>query len=209
MTLAAIVFAFGLSFLGVWEIPVPGFVGTAGGSANGEGYGGAFSKGVLSTLLATPCSGPFLGSALAWAVVQPAYLTYAVFAFVGLGMASPYLLVGLFPRLVRLPAEAGQLDGHIQTDDGLRAPGDRRLPAELPVQLRALCPPCWCCSASASDAGGWAEFRCWNRVGDDCEHGASPAVSVAAAAWLSFGWLENVMAERFERAVERLLTARG
>jgi len=107
VTLAAIVFAFGLSFLGIWEIPVPGFVGTAGGSASGEGYGGAFSKGVLSTLLATPCSGPFLGSALAWAVVQPAYLTYAVFVFVALGMASPYLLVGVFPRLVRLLPRPG------------------------------------------------------------------------------------------------------
>ena len=70
VTLAAIVFAFGLSFLGIWEIPVPGFVGTAGGSVSGERYGGAFSKGVLGTLLATPCSGPFLGSALAWAIVQ-------------------------------------------------------------------------------------------------------------------------------------------
>src|SRR5208282_3289400 len=65
VTLAAVVFAFGLSFLGVWEIPVPGFIGTAGACAGSEGYGGAFSMGVLSTLLATPCSGPFLGSALA------------------------------------------------------------------------------------------------------------------------------------------------
>ena len=63
VTLAAAVFAFGLSFLGIWEIPAPGFVGTPGGAANGEGYGGAISKGVLSTVLATPCSGPFLGSA--------------------------------------------------------------------------------------------------------------------------------------------------
>ena len=73
VSLAAIVFAFGLSFLGIWEIPAPGLVGTAGG----EGYGGAFSKGVLSALLATPCSGPLLGSALAWAIVKPAYLTHA------------------------------------------------------------------------------------------------------------------------------------
>ena len=69
------------------------------GSAQSEGYIGAFLKGTLSTVLATPCSGPFLGSALTWAVTQSAHLTYLVFAAVGLGMASPYLLIGLFPRL--------------------------------------------------------------------------------------------------------------
>jgi len=101
ITLAAFVFAFALSFLGVWEIPIPGLVGTiaSSGSAQSEGYIGAFLKGTLSTVLATPCSGPFLGSALTWAVTQSAHLTYLVFAAVGLGMASPYLLIGLFPRL--------------------------------------------------------------------------------------------------------------
>ena len=107
VTLSTIVFAFGLSFLGVWEIPLPGFVGDASGKVKEEGYGGAFSKGVLSTLLATPCSGPFLGAALAWAVTQPTYLTYAVFATVGLGMASPYLVVGLFPSAIRFLPKPG------------------------------------------------------------------------------------------------------
>ena len=108
VTLAAVVFAFALSFLGVWEIPLPGFVGAADAvSGKGEGYGGAFSKGVLSTVLATPCSGPFLGSALAWAIAQPAPLTFAVFATVGFGMASPYLLIGLFPSLVRFLPRPG------------------------------------------------------------------------------------------------------
>jgi thiol:disulfide interchange protein len=113
ITLAAIVFAMGLSFLGVWEIPIPGFVGgeKANELAAKEGVAGAFSKGVITTVLATPCTGPFLGSSLAWALRQPPHVTYLLFTCVGLGMASPYLLIGAFPRLVRfLPKPGAWMD---------------------------------------------------------------------------------------------------
>ena len=63
VAMTALVFVMALSFLGVWEIPIPGFVGA--GRANQlqtqEGPSGAFFKGVFTTILATPCSGPFLG----------------------------------------------------------------------------------------------------------------------------------------------------
>ena len=109
VTLAAIVFAFGLSLLGVWEIPIPGFVGSGKGAelADHEGATGAFFKGVLTTILATPCTGPLLIPATAWAVKQPVYVNYAVFAMIGLGMASPYLLIGAFPGLVRTLPKPG------------------------------------------------------------------------------------------------------
>jgi thiol:disulfide interchange protein len=89
-----------LSFLGVWEIPVPGFAGgrKTNELATREGRMGAFFKGMLTTTLATPCSGPYLGVVLAFAVAQPPHITYGVFASIGLGMASPYLLIGLFPK---------------------------------------------------------------------------------------------------------------
>jgi thiol:disulfide interchange protein len=111
--LTSVVFAFALSFVGVWEIPIPGFVGS--GKANDlaakEGPSGAFFKGVLTTVLATPCSGPLLGSALTWAVSQPPAMAYAGFACVGLGMASPYLLIGAFPELVSfLPKPGAWMD---------------------------------------------------------------------------------------------------
>ena len=63
-------------------------------------YSGAFVKGILTTILATPCSGPLLIPAVTWAIAQPAWLTYLAFFFLGLGMASPYLLIGAFPKLV-------------------------------------------------------------------------------------------------------------
>lgn len=109
ITMAAVVFAMGLSFLGVWEIPIPGFVGRgkANELADREGAGGAFAKGVLTTLLATPCSGPGVAYALTWTVTQPPAYTFAVFAAMGLGMASPYLLIGAFPGLLRFLPKPG------------------------------------------------------------------------------------------------------
>jgi len=109
IVMAAIVFAMGLSFLGVWEIPIPGFVGRgkAAEVAQGEGVTGAFVKGVLTTILATPCAGPYLLSAFAWALRQPAPTTLLVFVTVALGMASPYLLIGAFPNLLRALPKPG------------------------------------------------------------------------------------------------------
>ncbi len=98
---AGVVFAMALSFLGVWEIPIPGFSGKAGGKPQEEGLAGSFSKGIFTTILATPCSGPFLGAVFSFTLGQPAYVTYLIFTFIGLGMALPYLLVGIFPHLVR------------------------------------------------------------------------------------------------------------
>jgi suppressor for copper-sensitivity B len=113
VALAAIVFVMGLSFLGVWEIPIPGFIGS-GKSAElsaREGASGAFIKGVITTILATPCTGPFMATAIAWAVAQPPVNTYLVFFSVGLGMASPYLLIGAFPALIRfLPKPGAWMD---------------------------------------------------------------------------------------------------
>lgn len=103
VTLAAVVFTFGLSMLGLWEIPIPGFIGSGKGAelAQREGAAGAFCKGLLTTILATPCTGPLLIPVTAWAVRQPVWLNYVTFAVIGLGMASPYLLIGAFPALVR------------------------------------------------------------------------------------------------------------
>lgn len=98
----AVVVVFGLSFFGVWEIPLPGFGG--GGLDQKEGLLGAFTKGILTTLLATPCSGPMLIPVIVWSIAQPAMVTYLVFLALGLGMGVPYLVIGIYPKLVsKLP----------------------------------------------------------------------------------------------------------
>ncbi len=108
VAMAAIVFAFALSFLGVWELPIPGFIGEKAGHVQSqEGPLGAFLKGVLSTVLATPCSGPFLGPVFGFTLAQPTPVTFAVFGAIATGMALPYLLVGVFPGLVRFLPKPG------------------------------------------------------------------------------------------------------
>ena len=108
IAMAAIVFAFALSFLGVWELPIPGFIGAKAGAMQAqEGPLAAFLKGVLSTVLATPCSGPFLGPVFGFTLTQPTGVTYAVFAAIATGMALPYLLVGVFPGLVKFLPKPG------------------------------------------------------------------------------------------------------
>lgn len=97
VVMACVVFAMGLSLLGVFEFRLPG---TVGGSTEHEGLPGAFFTGVLATLLATPCIGPFVSGVLVWSVTQPTAVIYLIWATLGLGMASPYLLIGLFPQLV-------------------------------------------------------------------------------------------------------------
>jgi len=109
VAMCGLVFAMALSFLGVWEIPLPGFVGgeKVGKLEAQEGPSGAFFKGVLTTLLATPCSGPFLGPVFGFTLNQPWIVTYIIFGSIGLGMALPYLLIGVFPSLVKFLPKPG------------------------------------------------------------------------------------------------------
>ena len=110
VAMIGLVFAMALSFLGTWEIPIPGFAGTGTATrlATREGYRGAVFKGIFTTILATPCSGPFLGPVFGYTIGQPPWLTYIIFLFVGLGMAAPYLLIGAVPSLVRWLPRPGE-----------------------------------------------------------------------------------------------------
>jgi thiol:disulfide interchange protein len=103
LIMASVLFAMGLSLLGVFEIPIPGM----GGGDSKEGPLGAFLTGILATLLATPCSGPFMGVTLAWSVKQPPTITFLVWGVMGLGMASPYILFALVPGAVKLLPKPG------------------------------------------------------------------------------------------------------
>jgi len=108
IVMIGIVFAFALAFLGIWELPIPGFIGEQAGHVQSrEGPVGAFLKGVLSTVLATPCSGPFLGPVFGFTLTQSTGVTYAVFGAIATGMALPYIVVGLFPGLVRFLPRPG------------------------------------------------------------------------------------------------------
>lgn len=97
LALAVLVFALSLSLFGVFTLPVIDLKAPVAGKSS---RGAAFFSGCLATLLATPCSGPFLGGVLAWTLTQPAPVVAAVFACIGLGMASPYLVMCVRPQVL-------------------------------------------------------------------------------------------------------------
>jgi thiol:disulfide interchange protein DsbD len=97
-----------LNLFGVFEVTLgAGVMGSAAGLSAKEGYGGAFCNGVLATVLATPCTAPFVGAAFALAIGQPAGVTALVFLAVGFGLAFPFVLVCWQPRLFKLLPKPG------------------------------------------------------------------------------------------------------
>ena len=98
-----LLFLLGLNLAGVFEV---GTSLTSVGSkvSTKGGYGGSFFSGILTTLIATPCSGPFLGTAMTFALAQTAMISMLMFTVFGLGIALPYVLLSFFPPLIkRLP----------------------------------------------------------------------------------------------------------
>ena len=92
--------AIAFNLAGLFEIGGPGFANRLAAS----GRGGAFLTGALAALVATPCTGPFMGAALGAALVLPPVAALAVFAGLGLGLALPFLAIGFVPALrARLP----------------------------------------------------------------------------------------------------------
>lgn len=97
--LAAFFLIFGLNMAGVFEIGASA-VGVGQNLQAKHGLGGSFFSGLLATLVSTPCSAPFLGTALGFAVKLPAPQAMLLFTLIGLGLASPFLLLSAFPKLV-------------------------------------------------------------------------------------------------------------
>jgi len=100
LAVAYLMFAVGLSLSGVFFIG--GSVAGVGSSLTEKpGYAGSFFTGVLATIVATPCTAPFMAAALGYALAQPAAKLLAIFLSLGLGLALPYLLLTCWPRLQR------------------------------------------------------------------------------------------------------------
>lgn len=104
--LVVLLFLFGLSLFGVFEIGVS-LTAVDQGSKNRSAYSGSFMSGVLATVVATPCTAPFMGSALGFAISQPAFVSLLIFTFLGLGMSAPYLVLTLSPKLLKFIPKPG------------------------------------------------------------------------------------------------------
>lgn len=104
--LAAFFLIFGLNMAGVFEIGASA-VGVGQDLQAKHGFSGSFFSGLLATLVSTPCSAPFLGTALGFAVKLPVPQAMLLFTLIGLGLASPFLLLSAFPKLVSVLPRPG------------------------------------------------------------------------------------------------------
>ncbi|MCJ2046539.1 thioredoxin family protein [Methylobacterium sp. J-078] len=108
--LAYLLFAMGLSLSGVVHLGA-GIAGLGDGLTRRAGLEGSFFTGVLATVVATPCTAPFMGSAVGFALTQEAGVGLAVFASLGLGLALPFLALTIWPAaLRRLPRPGAWMD---------------------------------------------------------------------------------------------------
>jgi len=104
--MAWVLLAVGLNLSGVFRVGAR-LAGAGQGLASRPGHAGSFFTGLLAVLVATPCTAPFMGAAIAAALAAPAVLSLLVFAAMGLGLAAPYAILALVPGLARLLPRPG------------------------------------------------------------------------------------------------------
>jgi thiol:disulfide interchange protein DsbD len=104
--LASFMFFFALSLAGQFDIGLS-LTSVGESLAEKQGYAGSFFTGVLATVVATPCTAPFMGAAVGFALAQTAAVTFAVFTALALGLAAPYLALSWHPAWVSLLPKPG------------------------------------------------------------------------------------------------------
>ena len=108
VALTVIVTLVALNLFGIFEITLgSGAMNAAGSASSRHGSAGAFMNGVLATVLATPCTAPFLGASLGFAFAQPAHMIVLFFIVIALGLASPYLLLSWNPKWLKFLPKPG------------------------------------------------------------------------------------------------------
>ena len=98
--MAVLLFAVGLNLSGVFQVG-GGLASAGSGLAGRSGHAGSFFTGLLAVLVATPCTAPFMGAAIAAGLAAPPAVTIAVFLVMGLGLAAPYALLAANPAIAR------------------------------------------------------------------------------------------------------------
>ncbi len=181
--MALLFIAIALNLSGVWEVGIAmtrlGQYDPAmhpGVQSGGAPLAGSFGSGVLAVLVATPCTAPFMGSALGFTLTATYVETFIVFTALGLGMALPYLLLGAFPAWLRwLPRPGRWMESFRQ----------------------ALAFPMYAAAA-------WLAWVLGQQVGIDAVLGlALGALLIALAAWLYGRFIQQAPTSRTGAASER------
>ena len=108
MVIALIISVFILNLFGIFEFKTPTFINSDMLlKLNNNNFTKDFFNGFFATILATPCSAPFVGTAITVSFTQSSFIMICIFLSMGLGMASPYLLISLFPSMVKFLPKPG------------------------------------------------------------------------------------------------------
>ncbi|WHI48903.1 protein-disulfide reductase DsbD domain-containing protein [Microbulbifer sp. VAAF005] len=162
--LAYLFFIMGLSLSGMTELG-SNLMGIGGNLNKRQGLSGSVASGALATLVASPCTAPLMGSALGFAVTQPALIALSVFAALGAGMAAPFLLLTYIPALAKkLPKPGPWMDRLKQL-------------LAFPMYLTAV----WLLWVLGRQAGGWS----CPGTGWCCSHCICPVALAASAMALA------------------------
>lgn len=105
--LALLTWLFALNLAGAFEVRLPSKLNTWAATKGDESYLGHYLQGMFATLLATPCSAPFLGTAIAFALAANTPELLFIFTGLGIGMSVPWLLIAAFPRMLKLLPKPG------------------------------------------------------------------------------------------------------
>lgn len=106
--MVALLTLFAANLWGLYEVPLPGWLGAVAARGDGGKFLGNFAAGAFATLLATPCSAPFLGTAVGFALAAGPVEIFIIFLALGIGLAAPYLLVAALPRLAEALPRPGR-----------------------------------------------------------------------------------------------------
>ncbi|MDE2027711.1 MAG: thioredoxin family protein, partial [Candidatus Omnitrophica bacterium] len=105
MAVAVILFVLALNLFGVFEFQAPQIGGVRG---HQNGYWQSFVSGIITTVVASPCTAPFMGTALTAAISQPNIVGFGIFTCLGLGLASPFVVLSAFPSLLAFVPKPGR-----------------------------------------------------------------------------------------------------
>ncbi|MEM6855515.1 MAG: cytochrome c biogenesis protein CcdA [Planctomycetota bacterium] len=172
---------------GLFAVKLPRFVYQV--SPKHDSVSGSVGFGVMTAVLSTPCTAPFMGTAAAWATTQPSGVTLGTFAAIGAGMALPYLVLSAFPELVDRMPRTGPGSELIKQVMGLLMLAAAMYflgvgwsavthdPPEVPSRAYW-----WAVAAFVAAAGGWLIFKTWRITTRPAKRGLWGAVGLAAIA---------------------------
>jgi thiol:disulfide interchange protein len=199
ISVGVIICAMAVGMCGLFSVRLPQWVYRINPSQ--ESVVGSFLFGIMTAVLSTPCTAPFMGAAAAWSATQRPAITVGTFAAIGMGMALPYLLLSAFPALVRRMPRTGPASDLIKQVMGLLmlaaggyfvgtgVAGMLAQPPDPPTQAYW-----WVVALFVAAAGvwlAWRTFQITDRLGHRLVYGGLGVVLVVVAVAIGIRFTEG------------------